>query len=143
MTALLDTDTLSEIFRGKNPTVMARASAYARSHQRFRISTITEVEISRGWYHSDKPDRALAFRAWLAARCDCIGLGSEVGWLAGEIAGVLGRTGNEVGLADVCIAATALHHGLVLVTGNIRHHERVRAAGFPLELDNWREPAPP
>jgi hypothetical protein len=54
MTALLDTDTLSEIFRGKNPTVMARASAYVRAHQRFRISTITEVEISRGWYHSDK-----------------------------------------------------------------------------------------
>jgi predicted nucleic acid-binding protein len=100
MTALLDTDTLSEIFRGKNPTVMARVSAYARAHQRFRISTITEVEISRGWYHSDKPDRALAFRAWLAARCDCIGLDSEVASerpLQGEAVAADGLVGADQG----------------------------------------------
>ena len=46
MTALLDTDILSEIFRGKNATVIARASAYLQANDRYRISSITEVEIS-------------------------------------------------------------------------------------------------
>ena len=48
MTALLDTDILSEIFRGKNATVMARATAYVQVQGRYRISSITEVEIARG-----------------------------------------------------------------------------------------------
>lgn len=63
--------------------------------------------------------------------------------LAGEIGGVLARTGQPIGATDVCIAATAIHHGRVLVTGNTAHFNRVRAAGFTLELDNWREPTSP
>lgn len=141
MTALLDTDILSEIFRGKNATVMARAAAYVHINDRYRISSITEVEISRGWHQSSHPERWVAFRTWMTTRCESVALDSETAWLAGEIAGVLGRARNEVGFADVCIAATAVRHGLVLVTGNTKHHMRVKDAGFALELDNWREPA--
>jgi len=40
----------------------------------------------------------------------------------------------------VAIAATALRHRRVLITGNIQHHERVRAAGFALDILSWRDP---
>jgi len=36
------------------------------------------------------------------------------------------------------IAAIALRHGLVLVTGNTDHYQRIQALGYPLKLDNWR-----
>ena len=32
----------------------------------------------------------------------------------------------------------AIHHQLVLITGNTEHYLRIQRAGFPLKLDNWR-----
>jgi tRNA(fMet)-specific endonuclease VapC len=40
---------------------------------------------------------------------------------------------------DPLIAATAVFHGLTLVTGNLKHFERVQKLGYALELDNWRD----
>lgn len=40
--------------------------------------------------------------------------------------------------ADSMIAATAIEHNLVLVTGNTKHFERIQELGCPLRLDNWR-----
>jgi predicted nucleic acid-binding protein len=36
------------------------------------------------------------------------------------------------------IAATAIEHGLELVTGNTTHFQRVQQLGYPLTLVNWR-----
>jgi predicted nucleic acid-binding protein len=36
------------------------------------------------------------------------------------------------------IAALAIRHGLVLITGNIEHYQRIQALGYPLKIDNWR-----
>ena len=55
----------------------------------------------------------------------------EVARVFGEVQAALMKDGLSPGDVDVQIAATALRHGLVLVTGNIRHHERV--AGLRLE----------
>ncbi len=35
--------------------------------------------------------------------------------------------------------ALAVVHGLVLATGNVEHYERIRAVGYDVEIDNWRE----
>jgi len=37
------------------------------------------------------------------------------------------------------IAATAIEHDCVLVTGNTQHFARIQALGYPLQLDNWRD----
>jgi hypothetical protein len=39
---------------------------------------------------------------------------------------------------DPMIAALALTRGLVLVTGNIYHFQRIQQLGYPLLLANWR-----
>ncbi|MCF0074640.1 type II toxin-antitoxin system VapC family toxin [Dyadobacter sp. CY261] len=38
---------------------------------------------------------------------------------------VLKKRGKLIGMADVFIAATAVHHGLPLATLNIKHFERI------------------
>jgi len=43
----------------------------------------------------------------------------------GQLAAALEARGRRLADADLQIAATALHHGLDLVTGNVRHFERV------------------
>ncbi|MBL8741926.1 MAG: PIN domain-containing protein [Myxococcales bacterium] len=97
-------------------------------------------EVVFGWQRVRLPDRAADFLTWLAG-INVIGLDEDICRLAGDIGGALDRAGQPIGVADLCIAATAIHHGHVLVTGNTSHFDRVRALGFPLQLDNWREPA--
>jgi len=46
--ALLDTDTLSEIMKGKNASREKHAGEYLKIHGRFRFSVITRYEILRG-----------------------------------------------------------------------------------------------
>ena len=46
--------------------------------------------------------------------------------------------GSGVGRADPMLAATALRHGLELVTGNAAHFQRIQQIGYPLVLVNWR-----
>lgn len=58
--------------------------------------------------------------------------------LAGRIDGTLSGRGLKIGINDALIGATALQHGLTLVTGNFKHYQRFEAIGFPLRLDNWR-----
>lgn len=43
----------------------------------------------------------------------------------GEIHAVLTGAGRSLADADLQIAATALHHGLEMVSGNVRHVERI------------------
>ncbi len=43
----------------------------------------------------------------------------------GEIQAGLARHGQGLADADLQIAATAIHHGLEVVTGNVRHFERI------------------
>jgi len=40
--------------------------------------------------------------------------------------------------ATLCGPATALHHNLVLVTGNTALYQRLQALGYDLRLDDWR-----
>lgn len=69
-----------------------------------------------------------------AQRADCwqclelytvLPLDWDTAWSAGQIARQLRALGQGIGENDVWIAATALQHGLPLVTGNAQHFQRV------------------
>lgn len=53
----------------------------------------------------------------------------------GEVRAVLERQGQRLADADLRIAAIALARGLTVITGNIRHFERVPG----LAVENWLE----
>ena len=51
----------------------------------------------------------------------------------GEIKAALELKGTPLADADIVIAATALEEGLTLVTGNVRHYNRIEQ----LVIENW------
>ncbi|MGH2344090.1 MAG: PIN domain-containing protein [Chloroflexota bacterium] len=134
---LLDTDIFSEFLRGRNATVANRAARYQRAHGRFTISAITLMEMSSGWQRRGHPARITSVLQQIIT-WDVLALDGEIAALAGRIDGDLIRTGQAIGVADALIAATALHHGLVLATGNGTHYQRLPPLGYAVQIDDWR-----
>lgn len=135
--ALLDTDTLSEIGKGKNPAVTANAKTYRKAFGHYSVSTITVLEIVRGYQKVQQFQRLNAFLTSLAAQ-EIFPLDTAAAELAGRITGDLDRIGQPIGRADPMIAAIAIDQGLELVTGNTTHYQRIQQLGYPLTLVNWR-----
>jgi tRNA(fMet)-specific endonuclease VapC len=134
---LLDTDIFSEVLKGRNPKVMQSAARYLAAQGRYVISTITVLEVVRGFYRVGAGDRADQFIRFLS-EVDVLPLDTASAVLAGRIDAALYNRGRVIGVADVMIAACALQHGYPLSTGNTEHYEYVQSAGFPLVLQNWR-----
>ncbi len=135
--ALLDTDIFSEILKGANPTVATRAAAYHASFGHYTISLITVLEIIKGYHKIKREDRIQKFLSILPC-VELLPLDLNSAETAGRIMGDLERTGQPIGRADPMVAATALRHDLVLVTGNTSHYQRIQGLGYQLKLDNWR-----
>jgi len=55
---------------------------------------------------------------------------------AGEILANLRKTGQILGIEDVLIAASAITHGLTVVTANVRHFAIIEG----LRVENWLRP---
>ena len=135
--ALLDTDILSEIGKGVNPTVAGNAATYRRAHGYLTLSVISVMEVIRGYQQIRASNRLHAFRTALGSE-EILLFDQSAADLAGQIAGDLDRTGQPIGRSDPMIAAVAITHGLELVTGNISHYQRLPPLGYPLTLVNWR-----
>jgi tRNA(fMet)-specific endonuclease VapC len=58
---LLDTDILSELMRGKNERIRARAESYLERHGRLTISVITILEIVKGLQKAARQDALKRF----------------------------------------------------------------------------------
>ncbi len=132
--ALVDTDTLSAVMR-KQPTALAHARAYLALHSRLTLSIITRYEILRGLKARQATAQQVAFEQFCAANL-VLPLTDSIIVRGAEIYADLYRRGTLIGDADILIAATALEHGLALVTNNTNHFNRI--AG--LQLYNWLIP---
>jgi tRNA(fMet)-specific endonuclease VapC len=135
--ALLDTDIVSEIWRGKNSIVNHNARIYRREFGRYTTSAITVVELIKGFAQAGRDDRIQEMVRLLAPE-EVIPLESAAATLAGRIYGELEQSGQSIGRFDPLIAGIALRHGLTLISGNTKHYQRIVDLGFPLKLGNWR-----
>lgn len=135
---LLDTDMLSEAMKGRDPSVMKRAAEYEAVYEIFTISSVSLMELVKGF---EKTGRLDVLDGLLADMPDIqiLPFDGETARIAGRIAGGLEVRGMPVGRADPMIAAVAIQHGMVLVTGNTAHFQRMRDIGYPLQIDNWRK----
>lgn len=129
--ALLDTDVLSAIMR-QHPLATARARTYLATHQRFSISLITRYEVLRGLQARGATRQLAAFDQFCAVS-DVLPLTDEVIVQAATIYADLYRRGLLIGDADILIAATAIHHGMSVITNNKRHFSRITG----LQIENW------
>ena len=121
---LFDTDALSELTR-RRPTPAYVAWLREVPEEAQFASAISAGELYRGAYRATDPGRWLARIETILGAITVLPYDREVARTYGEIRADLERAGRLPGEADLQIAATALHHGLVVVTGNVRHFERV------------------
>ena len=139
MTFLLDTDVLSALRRRERNPAVARWLEAQRTTDLY-LSVVTVGEIERGIVRQRKRDQSFSEElarwldrvlAWYGDRVLGIDIPTARRW--GQLSGALGHDS-----ADLLIAATALEHGLTVVTRNTRHFEPAGVAilnPFPGEED--------
>lgn len=108
---------------------------------RLTVSSITVAEVVEGLVGDSRIDGLRRFLDDME-NIEVLPVGVEEAILAGQIRGELTRTGQGIGELDPFIAAVAIVNGLPLVTGNLRHYERIQSLGFPLQLESWRDALP-
>jgi len=128
---VLDTDILSAVMR-KNPVVISKARAYLAEHGRFTFSILTRYEILRGLKAKGAVKQAVVFDRF-CARNVILPIIDEAVVKAAEIYADLSERGELIGDADILIAASALVHGLGIVTNNEEHFKRIEG----LKVENW------
>jgi tRNA(fMet)-specific endonuclease VapC len=137
--AILDMDILSFIIDRRHPEVLATAQQYTRVFRYFSFSAITVTEVLKGMHLVHDYQRAREFLTFLDG-CEVFPFDVQESVLTASILAELIRTGQQIGHLDPLIAATAIENDRPLVTNNTKHYRRIVDLGFPLELENWREP---
>jgi tRNA(fMet)-specific endonuclease VapC len=123
--------------KGKNLNIIRQANNYYQKWGQYTISTITVLEIIKGFHKVQRESHIEQFLSTLS-NTEILTLNLKSAELAGRIYADLERTGQPIGRADPMIAAIALENNLVLVTGNLRHYQRIQKLGYSLKLDNWK-----
>jgi tRNA(fMet)-specific endonuclease VapC len=118
--------------------VIGHATTYRQAYGRLTLSVVTVMEMVKGFQQVQHPQKITDLLTYVASE-EVLVLDQPVAELAGRIWGELERTGQRIGLADPMIAASALTHGLELVTGNTSPYQRIQHLGYPLTLVNWRQ----
>ena len=121
---LLDTDVLSALRRRERNPEIARWVGTQRTTDLY-LSVVTVGEIERGIMRQQRRDTGFArelaiwldrLLAWYGERVLPVDIATARRW--GRLSAALGHDS-----ADLLIAATALEHGLTVVTRNVRHFE--------------------
>jgi predicted nucleic acid-binding protein len=94
--------------------------SWAGSVHRIALSVVTIEEVMFGLARKPSNRVRLWFDGFLAAHCEILEVTSPIAILAGNLRGQLAARGIVRTQADILIAATAAHHGLMLVTRNTR-----------------------
>lgn len=121
---LLDTDVLSALRRrDRNPEAVRWVEAQRTSDLYLSVVTVGEIQRGITQQHQRNPSFSRELATWLdrlltwySDRILPVDTATARRW--GQLSATLGHDG-----ADLLIAATALEHGLTVVTRNVRHFE--------------------
>jgi len=122
---LFDTDAISETLRPRpDPGYIGWLAIVPRDEQ--FASAVTIGELFFGAHRTAASGRHLAMiEDHVLPAVTVLPFDASVAQLYGRLAAELADHGTRLADADLQIAATALHHDLELVTGNLRHFERI------------------
>lgn len=148
---LLDTPVLLELRAARTPGADVRLVTWAGGmpHERFFISAVSLVELEGAAIQSVRDDRAIgaAWREWIHGRLVPAFEGHVL-----PVDGAVARRRGTLAIAntrDALIAATAIEHGLTLVTRDRSAYKRARVrlldpssqaaeVSLPGEFEDWR-----
>ena len=133
---LFDTDTIIALMKEKGKGALAKKIDDISFYQQF-LSSITLSELVYGAYCSDREKYHLGMiRDELLCNVQIVSFDIPAAYQAGKLRAALRNQGNPISFPDLPIAAIALARNLTLVTGNVRHFERVP----DLLVENWIKP---
>jgi tRNA(fMet)-specific endonuclease VapC len=140
---LFDTDAISETFKKRPAPGYLRWLAGLPRAEQF-TSAITIGELFRGAFRSATPSRHLEnIETRVLPALTVLPYDVAVARVYGQVQAKLAGAGTAVADADLQIAATAIYHDLALVTGNLRHFERIPGLRLDRALAEARtEPGP-
>lgn len=119
---ILETTVLIDLEREHNHGTPGRAVAFLERHEDFRLYLpfVVAGELAAGTSLRDR-ERWERFLAPLFV----LESSPEVSWQYGRAYRHLRDNGQLIGANDLWIAATALAHGMPVVTRNVEHYRRV------------------
>ena len=139
MAFLFDTDAVSELLRPKPAAAYVRWLRSVPREDQF-VSAITIGELYQGAYGSAAKDRHLEnIETRIIPAVTILPFDVATAKVFGRIRAELYALGKPLEDADLQIAATALYHGLKLVTGNLRHFQRVPGLLLSTALQDARK----
>ncbi|ETW99135.1 MAG: hypothetical protein ETSY2_41480 [Candidatus Entotheonella gemina] len=122
---LLDTNALSELIkRQPQRQFMERLQQYPG--EVFFTSSICVMELRHG--SSRREDRTVFWQRIeqeILSRVTILAFDLREALLAGDTLAYLSRRGELIGVEDLLIGATALAYNYTVVTGNVRHFQRI------------------
>lgn len=127
MTYLFDTDAISELLRPRPSRNYIKWLMKIPREEEF-TSAIVIAELYKGAYRSQAWKRHLSnIEQRILPAITVLPFDTGTAKVFGKIRAQLEERGEILADADIQIAATALYHGLELVTGNLRHFQRIYA----------------
>lgn len=122
MMYLIDSDQIINYLKGIPTTIRLIQTLVL---DRLAISAISHAEVIAGVYGATDPARAeTGYRSFLQD-VTILPFTDTIGEEYGRVRFDLKRRGLLIPVQDMLIAATAIHHGLTLVTNNRKDFERI------------------
>jgi predicted nucleic acid-binding protein len=123
MAYLFDTDAISELLRKRPISSYVKWLLEIPREEQF-TSSIVIGELYKGAYRSKaKEQHLINIEKRVLPSVTVLPYDLGCAKVFGHIRAYLEETGNIIPDADIQIAATAIYHGLELVTGNLMHFE--------------------
>jgi tRNA(fMet)-specific endonuclease VapC len=135
--SILDTDILSEYFKGHDQTVVAHAGCYAKEYGVFTFTSVTVYEIVYGLELKSAASQLKRAVEWLKQNDEITPTSADY-LAAATIKATARKRGAALELPDCLIAAVAVRLNRPLVTGNTEDFEAIKKTGVNLILENWR-----
>ena len=125
MAFLFDTDAISEVLRKRPAEAYVRWLGTVPREDQF-TSAVVVAQLYKGAFGSERASVHVSnIETRVLPSLTILPFDVAIARVYGQIESTLRKGGRPLADADLQIAATALHHGLELVTGNVRHFERV------------------
>ena len=129
---LFDTDVLSNLMKRAPSHDLLRRVGSAPVGSQF-TSSITLGELVYGAWRRRSGNLMKKFEERVVTKLPILPFDAEAARRYGELRADLERQGTPIGDADIRIAAIALVRELIVVTGNVRHFQRIPH----LTVENW------
>jgi predicted nucleic acid-binding protein len=125
MAFLFDTDAISELLRPRPNLSYVRWLRMVPREEQFTTAVVIG-ELYKGAYRSQVTRRHITnIEHRILPAVTVLPYDVATAKVSGQVRARLEEAGSILADADLQIAATAIYHGLELVTGNVRHFSRI------------------